>query len=159
IEDRMKTYAAASLVPEEQAGLRTWGDAYAAYLQARRQVFTLVDEGRTAEAAVLQFGEAARAFTRASETLNQMQEVQDRIGGEMNRDVNSRAAASTGLLLGLLAIALPLGLGIGWWTTRSITSGLATQIGESVSALTSSTSEILSAVSQQSSGATEQSAA
>jgi methyl-accepting chemotaxis protein len=159
VDDRLKSYAAANLVPEEQSGLRTWGEAFPAYLQARRQFFTLVDDGRTAEATALQFGEGARTFARTGDVLNQMQEVQDRIGGEMNRDVSSRAAASIALLLGLLAIALPLGFGVGWWTTRSITAGLATQIGESVSALTSSTSEILSAVSQQSSGATEQSAA
>src|SRR3954452_16477934 len=125
----------------------------------RRQYLALVNAGRNTEAEALLGGEASRQFARASEVLNNLQALQERLGAATARDVAARAATTLPLLLGLTLIAILTGLGIGWWVTRSIAGGLAAEIGEGVAALSAATAQITAAVTDQSSGAAEQSAA
>ncbi len=159
IDEKMQAYARNPLTPEEQALLRAWSETYPVYLDVRRSYVALQESGREEEATALRVGEATRQLARAREILNQLQRIQERIGGEMNREVTERAATSLALLIVLIGLALAVGAVVAWRTTRSITSSVAARIEEDVAALSSATAEITAAVVQQSSGASEQSAA
>ena len=126
VDDNLGAYAGAHLSLEEQEGLKAWEQAYGAYLRARLQVIDLVDQGRPAEAAGLRFGETTQAMGRAHEVLGGLIDVQDRVAAEADREVSSRAAASTKLLLGATA----LGLGAGAAVARGISRGISAAAGE-----------------------------
>ncbi len=50
VDDNMQAYAATYLIPEEQALLREWQQAYPAYVQARQRSIDLTDQGDVAAA-------------------------------------------------------------------------------------------------------------
>ncbi len=131
IEDNLKAYAAADLVPEEQQGLAAWAQQYPAYLQTREQIIALEDQGQGDEAAALRNGPAAQQFGAARDTLEKLLAVQTRVGAEMNESVRATADTSTRLLLGAIVLSLLLGGGMAFFISRSIavrTQRLATQM-------------------------------
>src|SRR3989442_122978 len=61
IDDAIKVEEASGQTPMEADLLRQWHDAYPAFLRAREQVMSMVDQGKLAEAAAIRAGELAQS--------------------------------------------------------------------------------------------------
>jgi hypothetical protein len=159
IDKNARAYALTYLTPTEEQAFQTWNAAYPPYLASRQQHLALHDAGQVAEANALRDGDLPATFAQAASAMRELIALQAQGGAETNNEVASRARLSTILLLASLTLAVLLGLGVAWWVTRTITSGLSARIQVGVANLAAAAAEIQAAVTQQAAGANEQSAA
>jgi methyl-accepting chemotaxis protein len=125
IDENLKAYEATFLIQEEKDGLKTFKEAYPAYLQIRQQVLAFTDQGRLDEADALRKGEAAQQFKKAVQAVNRLIDIQAEYGAKMNREVRATAELSTKILLGAIVTAIILGAAIAFFISQGITAAVA----------------------------------
>jgi hypothetical protein len=124
IDRNVKAYAATFLLEEEKVALREWQQRYPAYLESRRRMMALEDEGKSVEAAAMRAGEAGQKFRAALESVEGVVAIQERFGQQMNDEVMATAERSKTLLLGGILLALALGAGVAFAISRGVASGV-----------------------------------
>jgi hypothetical protein len=124
IDRNVTAYAATLLLEEEKVALREWQQRYPAYLESRRRMMALEDEGKSVEAAAMRAGEAGQKFRAALESVEGVVAIQERFGQQMNDEVMATAERSRTLLLGGILLALALGAGVAFAISRGVASGV-----------------------------------
>ncbi|SFE26097.1 MCP four helix bundle domain-containing protein, partial [Methylobacterium sp. yr596] len=95
-----------------------------AWLDSFRKTFALVETGSTLRATDLTSGEYATASTAANRAFDALVEFQNRRMSEAVLRAKSDAAEGQTILIGTVATALLLGLGLATWLALSISRGL-----------------------------------
>ncbi|SEO87562.1 HAMP domain-containing protein, partial [Methylobacterium sp. ap11] len=95
-----------------------------AWLDSFRKTFALVETGSTLRATDLTSGEYAAASTAANRAFDALVEFQNRRMSEAVLRAKSDAAEGQTILIGTVATALLLGLGLATWLALSISRGL-----------------------------------
>lgn len=124
IDDNLTHYAAGVRTPEEQQTLQEWEVSWTKYKQARSRWFALVLAGKTAEAAAWR-AQTLPPFGAASiKALGRLSELQRQSAAEKARMLSAQAQRASVLLLGLLGLALMLGIGLSLLLSHHITTPL-----------------------------------
>jgi methyl-accepting chemotaxis protein len=155
IDENLAIYEAGDRTPEELAALATWHSWYTKYREARPHWFELIDAGKTEEAATYRAA-TTTPFGRASvDSLEALITLQRDVAQQRAADINAFQAVTSWAMIGLVVVAIIIGIGVTVVLTRNIT----TQMREAATAIASAAAEILAASTQQSANATEQSSA
>ncbi len=124
IDDNLTHYAAGVRTPEEQQARQEWEASWTTYKQARPRWFALVLAGKTAEAAAW-CAQTITPFGAASvKALGRLIALQRQIAAEKERTLSAQAQRASVLLLGLLGLALMLGMGMSLLISHHITTPL-----------------------------------
>jgi len=124
IDDTMKRLAADDLSPDERQAMRSWDQAYPAFLATRRQVIAMVDEGRLDSATLLRNGDANTNLTPAADAVKQLIGLQsDSAAVKRNGVLAADDLAARGILL-VSCLALLLVVAVAFVLARHIARGV-----------------------------------
>jgi methyl-accepting chemotaxis protein len=124
IDDSLRRYAAGRRTPEERQALTQWEQAFTQYRQARPRWFELYSAGKVEEAAAWQ-AKTTTPFGAASvAALGRLIELQQQTGNMHQQAAAALSRQSTGLLVGLLAVSLFLGVALALRMSHTISSRL-----------------------------------
>lgn len=125
IDDNMRTYAAGTRTTDEQQALREWDEVFAKYVQARPRWFELYGAGMIDEAAEWRAQTTTPYGAASVQALQRLIDLQRQTAAEQGQLIHDTAASATARLVGLIAIALVLGIGLAWIITRNIVSQIS----------------------------------
>jgi methyl-accepting chemotaxis protein-1 (serine sensor receptor) len=94
------------------------------YMASLDRLVTLVDDGKRAEAEALIFGELRQNFTSLNKSLETMLEMQRKLVIDGTTDAEKASATTNKITIGLLVLAIAVGLLMAYIITRSIVTPL-----------------------------------
>ncbi len=124
VDDNLSGYAALPLTVEEREALKEWEQNYPAYLATRPQFFTLLDAGQLDEAKKFRAQQTNPPAAKAVAALSRLNDLQQKIGAEKERNISGMAQTSMKLLAGLIGVALALGVAISLTISGGVTNAL-----------------------------------
>lgn len=124
IDQAMRHISANDLSAEERVAVRTWDQAYPAFLAARRQVVALVDQGRLDEAASLRSGDGTTSLGPATDSLQQMVGFQTDSAGAKRSEVLAADDLATRAILIVSILAVVLVVVVAFYLSRHIARGV-----------------------------------
>jgi methyl-accepting chemotaxis protein-1 (serine sensor receptor) len=131
-----KAYAATKMTDEEKALAERYAAAHAAFvLEGMTPALEAGRAGDMEKMKAVMHGRMKESFLPVRDVINHLVQLQMDIGKQVYES-SQASYASFRLVIGMLAGALALAAGIGWWLVRSITAplGRAVRIAESVAA-------------------------
>jgi len=124
IDAAMSGYIAAQESETEKQEVSDWQGAYSVALEARQRVITLVDAGDLTQAATVRTSEFSPAVDRAAEVVARSLDRHSSEARDAYQEVSARANSSTKLLVGAIALAVVLGLGLAFLMARGVERGV-----------------------------------
>ncbi len=118
--ERIDKYSKTSLVQEEKDNLAKFNAAWAAYKVERDKLLKLSRDGDTQGAMAILNGSAAQARGPVEDSLNKLIAINEGVAKEADAQGAAIYENSRALMLGAIAIAILLGLGIALFLARSI---------------------------------------
>jgi diguanylate cyclase (GGDEF)-like protein len=115
-----RLYLATELQPEELEVIPAWDQQFPAYLAARERSLSLYDGGQEGAAAAVLDNDAGPAFVAAHAALAKLIAIQEEQGTQIDRDVSALAETSSRVLLGVVVLALTLGLALAAFVSRYV---------------------------------------
>ena len=134
IDENMQGYARGGRTSEEQTALQEWQAVYTKYVEARPRWFQLINEGKT-EAAAAWRAQTTTPFGRDTvAAFERLIALQRTAATAKSAEVGVIAQTTIGVLVGVLGVALVLGLGLAIGITQSIarSMGALTQVARAV---------------------------
>ncbi len=129
IEESMKNVERMVDTAEERAALKTWWEAYNAYIPAREQVFTLLEQGKKQESEDVRAKQATPIGNKVLAALGELVTHQDKNIKKSEEDFSASASRSRQILLGLTVLAVLLAVAAGLGLSQHITRRLAKFVG------------------------------
>jgi methyl-accepting chemotaxis protein len=100
IDETMRRIGTYDMSTQERLALRTWDQAYPAFLAARHQVIALVDQGRLDEATALRNSDSGTNLSPATDSLKELIGLQsESAAGKRNDVLAADDLAARGILL------------------------------------------------------------
>jgi methyl-accepting chemotaxis protein len=124
VDQHMAAFQRTSLTDEETALLKDWATTYSEFLKMRLQIVDLVDRGDLSEAATLRASEFHTLTDRNVAVIDNMLDVVNRVGDQMNRETTTMADLSDRVLVLAMLAALIAGLAIASIMSRGIARGI-----------------------------------
>jgi methyl-accepting chemotaxis protein len=124
IEDQTRVLSTHASDPRMQAGIETWKKAYTAYMDARRQVIGLADQGKIDESTAVNDTTAVPSFQKATESLTSLIDLERTVGVETFAQVDAAATLAMKLLVAAAVAAIAIGATVAFMISRSITTGV-----------------------------------
>ena len=109
------------LLPEGKAILAGAKDARLRYVTSYGKVLLMMKEGKLDEASKQAYGETYSALNEFANDLRGMVEFQQKVFEKAGSNSSQTFESARAQLIGLSLVAIALGLGFGWWVTKSIT--------------------------------------
>ena len=132
-----KAYAATKMTDEEKALAERYAAAHAAFvLDGMNPALEAGRAGDMEKMKAVMHGRMKESFLPVRDVINHLVQLQMDIGKQVYESSQASYASFRLVVIGMLAGALALAAGIGWWLVRSITAplGRAVRIAESVAA-------------------------
>ena len=132
-----KAYAATKMTDEEKALAERYAAAHAAFvLEGMNPALEAGRAGDMEKMKAVMHGRMKESFLPVRDVINHLVQLQMDIGNQVYESSQASYASFRLVVIGMLAGALALAAGIGWWLVRSITAplGRAVRIAESVAA-------------------------
>jgi methyl-accepting chemotaxis protein len=145
VEENLKAYGALPISPEERALLAQWGEQFSRYLRSRPRYFALVDEGKLEEAKDFRSLETNPPAAQSVRVLSSLIETQQRVGAERARRAESAAVTASRVLIGLVALALLLGVAL----SGSLARHVAERVAEALRGVQHASTELETTATQQ----------
>ncbi len=121
MQELLAKYGKTQLTDPEKQALQQANNQWPAYLAAARKVMAFSYEGKNVEAMAVMQGEATTAFQAYDDTLSKIVDINDVLGKKAYDDSDTAYFSARRIMLGLIAVALVLSVGLGVFLTRSIT--------------------------------------
>jgi methyl-accepting chemotaxis protein len=114
VEQDIASYESGDRTPEERETLKRWHDVYGKYVEARPHWFDLIKAGKLEEAAAYRARTTTPFGAGSVETLGALIQLQQKVGDQKLERARAQAKTSTSLLVGLLFVALSVGIIAGY---------------------------------------------
>jgi methyl-accepting chemotaxis protein len=137
VEENLKAYRATATAGAAAEILAEFDGAWAAYLQTRPQFFALLDADKVQEAQRFRAEQTNPAAAKAVAALARLNEQQNRAGAEKEAAVMQVAGTSRLIALGLVIMALGVGIGL----SVAVSQSIARPLGRMAAALEEASGE------------------
>ncbi|HLZ28786.1 MAG TPA: methyl-accepting chemotaxis protein [Chloroflexota bacterium] len=125
IDETMRRIASYDVSSQERQAMRTWDQAYPAFLASRRQVITLVDQSRMDSATLLRNGDASDTLGPAVDALKGLIGLQIDSAAAKRADVTGASDLAAHGILVVSALALVVVVAVAYLLSRHIARGVS----------------------------------
>ncbi len=125
IQKDFDQYEPTVVEPADRAGFESFKAAWAGYLSTHDSVLALSKSNQTKASVDTMRGPMLQQFFGISDQLNTMADLKIKIGERLSAGARADYGSARTLTLGLLLVALLLGVGAGWWIASGISRPLA----------------------------------